>query len=79
MQDLATKRAQWIELHKSWVIANQAARKARLSIMSKFAACAAGNGPAPTPAELIEVEALEREVDNAKLVEDALIESLFKS
>lgn len=79
MQNVDAKAAEWAELHKDWVFANQAARRARLNVTQKFKECALRRGSQPTEAELLEVEQLEHAADIAKLAEDTFIQGLFKA
>lgn len=67
----------WEKLHHDWLIANQAARKARLELCGAFADCAAGRGAGPSVKQIDEVERLERAADAARLTADQFIRQVF--
>lgn len=77
MRDLDADHKKWEELHTNWVFANQEARRARLAITGKYAACANGTGTGPTIAELEQVERLEKAADEASLASSGFIREVF--
>lgn len=76
--DLKEAGQRWEELHKSWVFANQEARRMELKNMVHFKACVEGKGPGPSAADLDLAAKLRHVANEAQADCDEFIRRVFR-
>jgi len=75
--DLKEAGQKWEEMHQSWVLANQEARRMELKNLVHYKACVAGKGPGPSAEDLELAVKLRHVADEAQAECDEFIRRVF--
>lgn len=77
MRDQKADRARWKELDDEYTRVRGVLRERQHEVMVAFMQAAKGRGQGPSDDDLIGIEALERDLDNAKAAGDAFLKEVF--